>query len=102
MKPIIQTCPQNIGADALLLTLFSSANVQYCPKLLSISSWSLLKHIQSKLKLEAIHHKDTDLKKEEKEEGLKGEICLLKSHVFVRVVRMCEMEIEIYTDSSNQ
>lgn len=22
MKPIIQTCPQNIGADALLLTLF--------------------------------------------------------------------------------
>lgn len=50
------------SADALLLTLLSSAGFQYCK--LSISSWSLLKHIQSKLKLETLSNTKVQIRKE--------------------------------------
>lgn len=95
MKPVIQTCPQNV---ALLLKLFSSASFQYCKTVVYFQLKSLETYPKQTKTRNSIYHKNTDLKREEKEEGLKGETRLL----FVRVVRMHEMEIEIYTDRSNQ
>lgn len=89
------------SADALLLTLLSSAGFQYC-KTVYFQLKSLETHPKQIKARNSIQHKSTDSKREGKQEGLKGEVRLLKSFTFVRVVRMHEMEIEIYTDSSNQ
>lgn len=85
------------SADALLLTLLSSAGFQYC-KTVYFQLKSLETHPKQTKARNSIHHKNTDSKREEKQEGLKGEVRLLKFHAFVRVVRMHEMEIEIYTN----